>query len=83
MPGAGDAGEKVVFSLEEKKLIAAKVEEVILSLRHPEMPSERPRFTLRVDGKEGWSWAVILPNWTFDEPGAEPPGVNPWNERKR
>ncbi len=69
-----------MFSTEEKKQIAAAVEKVLLDLKHPEMPTERPKFSLRVDGKEDWSWALIEPNWTFE---AKPPGVNPWNEHAR
>lgn len=69
-----------MFSQTEKKMIAQKVEELLLSLNHPEMPKERPMFHLRVDGKESWSWAEIAPNWTFD---GKAPGVNPWNEKAR
>jgi hypothetical protein len=54
-----------VFSAEEKQLIAAKVEEVLLSLNHPEMPKERPVFELHVEGKSYWSWADIEPNWVL------------------
>lgn len=55
-----------MFSMEEKKLIAQKIEELLLSLDHPEMPKEKPKFSLHVDGKESWSWADIEPNWTFE-----------------
>ena len=65
-----------MFSLKEKQEIAAKVEEILLSYNHPEMPKEKPRFHLRVDGKEGWSWADIDPNWIYED---KKPGVNPWN----
>lgn len=67
-----------MFSMEQKKHIAGEVEKLLLSLDHPEMPKERPVFTLHVDGLESWSWAEIKPNWTFN--AANPPGVNPWNE---
>ena len=69
-----------MFSAEEKKQIAAGVEKLLLALKHPEMPDERPNFQLHVNGKEEWSWADILPNWTFEEAA---PGVNPWNENSR
>ena len=55
-----------MFSKAEKQMIATKIEELLLSLKHPEMPTERPKFHLRVEGKEGWSWAEIDPNWTFE-----------------
>lgn len=69
-----------MFSMKEKQMIAAKIEELLLSLNHPEMPTEKPQFSLRVEGKEGWSWAEIKPNWTFAE---NPPNTNPWSERAR
>lgn len=68
-----------MFSMEQKRKIAAAVEKILLDLDHPEMPTERPMFTLHVEGKESWSWANINPNWTFDENNK--PGINPWNEK--
>ena len=70
-----------MFSLSEKQRIAAEIEKLLLSFNHPEMPTEKPFFTLHVDGKEAWSWAEIKPNWTFTQD--KPPGVNPWNEHAR
>lgn len=70
-----------MFSIDEKKKIAGKIEKLLLSLDHPEMPKEKPSFNLHVDGKESWSWADINPNWTYDEKNQ--PGVNPWNEVAR
>jgi len=64
--------------METKMLIAQVVEELLLSLKHPEMPTERVTFTLHVEGKESWSWADILPNWAFD---GRLPKINPWNEK--
>ena len=69
-----------MFSAKEKQLIAKKVEELLLSLKHPEMPTELPNFSLHVDGKEAWSWADIQPNWLFEN---VPPQKNPWNEKAR
>lgn len=54
-----------MFSPEEKKKIAKAVEDVLLEIKNPEMPKERPRFKLHVDGVALWSWADITPNWTF------------------
>ena len=70
-----------MFSIKEKQWLAGEVEKLVLSLHHPEMPAERPKFTLHVDGREAWSFADIQPNWTFGV--SNPPGVNPWNERVR
>lgn len=67
-----------MFSMEQKRKIAAAVEKILLDLDHTEMPTERPIFILHVEGKESWSWANINPNWTFDENNK--PGINPWNE---
>ncbi len=69
-----------MFSLKEKQHIAAEIEKLLLSLKHPEMPPVNPQFTLRVWGAEPWSWAEIKPNWIFNE---KPPTVNPWNEQAR
>lgn len=66
--------------MEEKKKIADTIEKLLLKLDHPEMPKEKPKFKLHVDGKESWSWADIEPNWTFKD---KKPGVNPWNEQVR
>jgi len=67
-----------MFSKDEKQKIASEIEKLLLSFNHPEMPKEKPDFTICITGKEEWSWAEIRPNWTFNE--ANPPGVNPWNE---
>jgi len=67
-----------MFSLKQKQEISAKVEEVIMSFKHPEMPTEKPDFTLNIKGKESWSWAEIKPNWTFHKDNQ--PGINPHNE---
>lgn len=71
-----------MFSVAEKQEIAKAVEWILLSLNHPEMPKEKPMFTLHVDGAESWSWADIKPNHTFG-PQGNPIGVNPWNEVAR
>jgi len=62
-----------MFSVEEKKKIAAVIEKTLLELNHPEMPKEKPSFTLHVSGKEEWSWADINPNWIYDK--NNPPAV--------
>lgn len=71
-----------MFSVEEKKKIASAIEKLLLDLKHPEMPTEKPKFKLHVDGKEGWSWVDIEPNWVFED-GIKKAGVNPFNENAR
>lgn len=68
-----------MFSVAQKRSIAEAVEKALSEIHHPEMPVERPRFHLHVDGVESWSFAEIDPNWTFDD--ARQPGINPWNEQ--
>ncbi len=70
-----------MFSVTEKKEIARKIEKILLDLNHPEMPTEKPKFKLHVDGKEDWSWADIEPNWVFED--GKPMGINPFNELPR
>jgi len=67
-----------MFSIAQKRFIASELEKVLLNLEHPEMPTEKPTFHLRVEGKERWSWAEIKPNHTFTD--LCKPGVNPHNE---
>ena len=68
-----------MFSVKEKNKIASEVEKLLLSFNHPEMPKEKPEFTLHVSGKESWSWADIEPNWKYEN---KAPSVNPWNEKQ-
>ena len=70
-----------MFSNQEKQYIAQEIETLLLSLNHPEMPAEKPKFKLHVDGKESWSWADIAPNWVFEE--GKVMEFNPFNEISR
>ena len=67
-----------MFSKDQKIKISKAIEEVLLSLDHPEMPKNKPDFHLHVKGKEDWSWADIEPNWHFEN---KEPGINPFNEK--
>lgn len=69
-----------MFSMKEKIKIASEIEKLLLSLNHPEMPKEKPKFKIHIDGKESWSWADIEPNWTFEN---KEPSINPFNEKSR
>ncbi len=69
-----------MFSIKEKQKIAEAIEKLLLELNHPEMPKEKVKFKLHVDGKESWSFADIEPNWVYED---KEPGVNPWNEQSK
>lgn len=69
-----------MFSVEEKRKIAKAVEKVLLEIKHPEMPKDKLKFKLHVDGKESWSFADIEPNWVYEN---KEPGINPWNEQSK
>ena len=70
-----------MFSKDEKKKISAAIEKVLLEINHPEMPKEKPVFKLHVDGKEGWSFADIEPNWTYTDDNKAT--TSNWNEKAR
>lgn len=56
-----------MFSPDNKTFLSSAIEYLLLNLHHPEMPTERPRFYLHVDGGESWSWADIDPNWAIKD----------------
>jgi len=70
---------KGMFSLQQKREIAAKVEAILLEYHHPEMPTEKPRFSIKIEGIHDECWAVIFPNWIYED-GLEKPTVNVHNE---
>jgi len=70
-----------MFSTKEKQEIAQKIEKLLLSYNHPEMPKEKPIFNIYIEGKEYWSWAHIIPNWMYTKD--DPPSTNPFNEKAR
>jgi len=70
-----------MFSIEEKRKISEAVEKLLLEIDHPEMPKEKPKFRLHVDGKEPWSWADIEPNWIYCDKNK--PTTTNWNENSR
>ena len=65
-----------MFSVQQKREIAEKVQRVLREINHPELPDHEIQFHLHVDGAESWSWADIKNNGAVVTPG-----VNPWNER--
>lgn len=64
-----------MFSVREKRDIAEKVQEILRSTRHPELPAGEIQFLLHVEGAGLWSWADIRNNGAVTNPG-----VNPHNE---
>lgn len=64
-----------MFSVDEKRLIANLVQQILRDTNHPELPAAEIQFHLHVDGAESWSWADIRNNGAVKNPG-----VNPWNE---
>jgi hypothetical protein len=64
-----------MFSVRQKREIAAAVQKILRKTAHPELPAGEIRFSLHVDGAEPWSWADISNNGAVTNPG-----VNPHNE---
>lgn len=64
-----------MFSVKQKREIADKVQQILRSTGHPELPQEEIEFELRVAGAEEWSWAIIRNNGAVKNPD-----VNTWNE---
>lgn len=66
-----------MFSVQQKRDIADKVQKVLRDTNHPELPEGEIQFRLHVDGAESWSWADIKNNGSVTNPS-----VNPHNERQ-
>jgi len=64
-----------MFSLNQKRIIAEQIQQLLRATNHPELPTGEISFILHVDGAESWSFADIRNNGAVMEPG-----VNPWNE---
>lgn len=64
-----------MFSIQQKRAIAEKVQAILRETGHPELRQGEIRFTLMVHGAEDWSWARIQNNGAVTNPT-----VNPWNE---
>lgn len=64
-----------MFSVQQKRAIAEKVQAILRETQHPELPPGEIQFTLLVHGAESWSWARIQNNGAVTNPD-----VNPWNE---
>ena len=64
-----------MFSTQQKRQIAGKIQVILQETGHPELPEDEIRFHIHIKGKEGWSWADIHNNKAVEEAG-----INPWNE---
>jgi hypothetical protein len=65
-----------MFSVQQKREIAEKVQKILRETEHPELPKGEIQFELHVSGAEPeWSWADIRNNGSVKSPD-----VNPWNE---
>jgi hypothetical protein len=65
-----------MFSVQEKRDIAEKVQKILRDTHHVELPDGEINFLLHVEGAEPWSWADIRNNKAVTTPR-----VNSWNER--
>lgn len=66
-----------MFSVNQKREIADKVQQILRETNHPELPEGEIQFHLHVKGAESWSWADIKNNQATTNPS-----INPWNERQ-
>lgn len=64
-----------MFSVQQKRDIAEKVQRILRETNHPELPDGEIQFILTVNGAHGWSWATIENNGNVVSPS-----INPWNE---
>lgn len=66
----------MMFSVHQKRAISARIQEILRSTDHPELPKGEITFTIRIEGAELWSWAVIQNNGAIADPS-----INPHNEQ--
>lgn len=64
-----------MFSVRQKREIAAGVQALLRATNHPELPKEEIEFILTVAGDNDWSFATIRNNGSVKNPG-----INPHNE---
>ncbi len=65
-----------MFSVQQKRAISERVQQILQDTQHPELPKGEIQFHLHVDGAESWSWADIKNNGSVNNPS-----INAWNER--
>jgi hypothetical protein len=64
-----------MFSVQQKREIADKIQKILRETNHPELPRGEIEFHIHVKGAESWSWADIKNNGSVLNPG-----INPHNE---
>lgn len=66
-----------MFSVNQKREISRKIQEIIRETNHSELPDGEINFKIHIDGAENWSWADIENNGSVTNPS-----INPHNERQ-
>lgn len=67
-----------MFSIRQKREISDKIQKILRSTNHPELPQKGEiKFEIHIKGEEPWSWADIVNNGQISNPS-----VNPHNERQ-
>ena len=66
-----------MFSVEQKREVPERIQEILRQTGHPELPGAEIQFYLHVEGAHDWSWANIKNNGACSNPT-----VNPWNEKQ-
>ena len=64
-----------MFSVNQKREISNKIQEILRETGHPELPKCEISFQIHIAGAEGWSWADIQNNGAVVTPS-----INPHNE---
>ncbi|KKL58941.1 hypothetical protein LCGC14_2220360 [marine sediment metagenome] len=64
-----------MFSVQQKRDISNKIQQILRETNHPELPDGEINFELKVAGLEYWSWANIRNNNAVPNPS-----INPHNE---
>ena len=67
--------QTIMFSVQQKRDIAEKVQVILRETGHPELPEDEIQFKLHIYGAVEWSWADIQNNGAV-----ETPHVNRHNE---
>ena len=51
-----------MFSIQQKRDIANRIQNILRCTQHPELPEGEIQFLIHIDGAESWSWADIRNN---------------------
>ena len=64
-----------MFSVQQKREISSKIQDILRETKHPELPEHEIQFEIHVEGATPMSWADIKNNG-----GCINPTINPHNE---